>query len=178
MLAGRPRASPASGARPRESYFQRSYIDMGRDCGLSVFRLRQVEKTALDKLRGFPGPTDRRRDVREHGMAIEDIDAKQPEPRPRTGASPSRGRLDPAGRLTGFDASTARRFLEVLNAPRAGCIELRVLRAAFDRQGRVCRGDDSERRLRGQHARRLVRRRRATDQRGPPAARRLGLRHL
>ena len=29
----------------------RSYIDMGRECGLSVFRLRQVEKTALDKLR-------------------------------------------------------------------------------------------------------------------------------
>jgi DNA-directed RNA polymerase sigma subunit (sigma70/sigma32) len=24
---------------------------MSRDCGLSVFRLRQVEKTALDKLR-------------------------------------------------------------------------------------------------------------------------------
>jgi RNA polymerase primary sigma factor len=37
--------------RPGDSYFQRSYIEMGRDCGLSVFRLRQVEKTALDKLR-------------------------------------------------------------------------------------------------------------------------------
>jgi RNA polymerase primary sigma factor len=48
-------SSPASGARARGSYFQRSYIDMGRDCGLSVFRLRQVEKTALDKLRGILG---------------------------------------------------------------------------------------------------------------------------
>jgi RNA polymerase sigma factor (sigma-70 family) len=46
---------PAGGIRSRESYFQRSYIEMGRDCGLSVFRLRQVEKTALDKLRGFLG---------------------------------------------------------------------------------------------------------------------------
>ena len=42
-----------------------------------------------------------------------------------------------------FDSPAARRFLEVLSAPRVGCIELRVLRAAFDRQGRVCRGDDS-----------------------------------
>jgi RNA polymerase primary sigma factor len=48
-------SSPVGGARPRGAYFQRSYIDMGRDCGLSVFRLRQVEKTALDKLRGFLG---------------------------------------------------------------------------------------------------------------------------
>ncbi len=54
----RPDASadpPARGMRPRESYFQRSYNEMGRDCGLSVFRLRQVEKTALDKLREFLG---------------------------------------------------------------------------------------------------------------------------
>ena len=40
-------------SRSREAYFERSYNDMGRDCGLSVFRLRQVEKTALAKLRGF-----------------------------------------------------------------------------------------------------------------------------
>ena len=37
--------------RGSESYFQRSYIEMGRECGLSAFRLHQVEKTALDKLR-------------------------------------------------------------------------------------------------------------------------------
>jgi hypothetical protein len=40
-------------SRSREAYFERSYHDMGRDCGLTVFRLRQVEKTALAKLRGF-----------------------------------------------------------------------------------------------------------------------------
>ena len=34
-----------------DAYFQRSYIDIGSECGLSVFRLRQVEKTALDRLR-------------------------------------------------------------------------------------------------------------------------------
>jgi hypothetical protein len=46
-------------------------------------------------------------------------------------------------RHSAFDASAARCFLEVLSAPRQGCIELRVLRAAFDRHGRVCRGDNS-----------------------------------
>jgi RNA polymerase primary sigma factor len=43
------------GSRPNDSYFQRSYIEMGEDCGLSVHRIRQVEKTALDKLRAFLG---------------------------------------------------------------------------------------------------------------------------
>ena len=47
--------STASGARPRQAYFERSYIEMSKDCGLSVLRLRQVEKTALDKLRAFLG---------------------------------------------------------------------------------------------------------------------------
>ncbi len=55
ILAGPSEATPVSGTRASESYFQRSYIDMRRDCGLSVFRLRQVEKTALDKLRGLLG---------------------------------------------------------------------------------------------------------------------------
>jgi RNA polymerase primary sigma factor len=54
-LAGPSGTTPVRGTRDSESYFQRSYIDMRRDCGLSVFRLRQVEKTALDKLRGFLG---------------------------------------------------------------------------------------------------------------------------
>jgi hypothetical protein len=48
-----------------------------------------------------------------------------------------------AERPSGLDAPAARRFLEVLRMPRAGCIELRLLRAAFDRQGGICRGDDS-----------------------------------
>jgi DNA-directed RNA polymerase sigma subunit (sigma70/sigma32) len=43
------------GSRPNDSYFQRSYIEMGEDCGLSVHRIRQVERTALDKLRAFLG---------------------------------------------------------------------------------------------------------------------------
>ncbi len=44
--------SPSDGRRrPSDAYFQRSYIEMGRDCGLSVWRLRQVERTAIDKLR-------------------------------------------------------------------------------------------------------------------------------
>jgi hypothetical protein len=41
-----------------------------------------------------------------------------------------------------FDGQTARRFLKLLTAPPAGCVELRVLRAAFDRQGWVRRGED------------------------------------
>jgi hypothetical protein len=59
----------------------------------------------------------------------------------RSGPQPRPARSDE--RPSGFDAPVARRFLEMLQTPRAGCIELRVLRAAFDRQGRVCRGDDS-----------------------------------
>ena len=47
----------ASGARSRESYFSDPISIWARDCGLSVFRLRQVEKTALDKLRGFLAPS-------------------------------------------------------------------------------------------------------------------------
>jgi RNA polymerase primary sigma factor len=42
-------------SRSTDSYFQRSYIEMGEDCGLSVHRIRQVERTALDKLREFLG---------------------------------------------------------------------------------------------------------------------------
>jgi hypothetical protein len=46
-----------------------------------------------------------------------------------------------AGQMLGCDTPVARRFLELLAAPQAGCIELRILRAAFDRQGQVCRVD-------------------------------------
>jgi DNA-directed RNA polymerase sigma subunit (sigma70/sigma32) len=60
--SSQPQSRPGSvaeerdhGTRPTDSYFQRSYIEMGEDCGLSVHRLRQVEKTALDKLRAFLG---------------------------------------------------------------------------------------------------------------------------
>jgi RNA polymerase sigma factor (sigma-70 family) len=48
---GDPTGADDDGGRPSRSYFDRSYSDMGRECGLSVFRLRQVERTALDKLR-------------------------------------------------------------------------------------------------------------------------------
>jgi hypothetical protein len=59
--------------------------------------------------------------------------SREPDPRPARSAD----------RLTGCDTVVARRFLDVLATPPAGCIELRVLRAAFDRQGRVCRADAS-----------------------------------
>jgi hypothetical protein len=44
--------------------------------------------------------------------------------------------------LPDFDDEPARRFLSLLATPAVGCVELRVLRAAFDRQGFVRRGDD------------------------------------
>jgi hypothetical protein len=54
-----------------------------------------------------------------------------------------RGRSARAGdRSPGFDAMAARRFLDLLQTPRTGCVEMRVLRAAVDRQGWVRRGDD------------------------------------
>jgi hypothetical protein len=43
---------------------------------------------------------------------------------------------------TAFDAPAAHRFLAALGEPRVGCVELRVLRAAFDHQGWVRRGED------------------------------------
>jgi hypothetical protein len=45
--------------------------------------------------------------------------------------------------VTGVDAEAARAFFEILNIPAGTCTELRVLRAAFDRHGLVCRGDES-----------------------------------
>jgi hypothetical protein len=41
-----------------------------------------------------------------------------------------------------LDAKVARRFLATLAAPGIGCVEMRVLRAAFDRQGWMRRGED------------------------------------
>ena len=80
--------------------------------------------------------------VRDRGMAIEiptlpnlvtQAGGREPDPRPAR----------PADRVAGFDAAAARQFLDMLATPPVGCIELRVLRAAFDRQGRVCRADAS-----------------------------------
>ena len=51
VLALDPDSASEGRWRTSNAYFQRSYIDMGRDCGLSVFRLRQVERTAIAKLR-------------------------------------------------------------------------------------------------------------------------------
>jgi hypothetical protein len=62
--------------------------------------------------------------------------------KPSNGLSPQR-RSARAGDWTfGFDATAARRFLDLLQTPRTGCVEMRVLRAAVDRQGKVCRGDE------------------------------------
>lgn len=50
---------------------------------------------------------------------------------------------DPAlDRALAFDAAAARRFLEILTGPKPGCVELRVLKAACDRRGRIRRGRD------------------------------------
>lgn len=59
----------------------------------------------------------------------------------RYATSPPPARVTP--RLDGCDSTVARRFLRVLAAPQLGCVELRVLRAAFDREGRVVRVDPS-----------------------------------
>jgi hypothetical protein len=66
-----------------------------------------------------------------HGFGVPERPGPRPHPAP------------PTDRALGLDSAAARRFLEILNTPRTGCNELRVLRGAFDRQGRVCRGEDS-----------------------------------
>jgi RNA polymerase sigma factor (sigma-70 family) len=42
--------------KPPRSLFHRSYVDLGRDCGLSTHRVRQVEQAALNKLRKLVVP--------------------------------------------------------------------------------------------------------------------------
>jgi RNA polymerase sigma factor (sigma-70 family) len=43
-------------AHPGASYYSRTHDKLSRDCGLSVHRVRLVEKAALDKLRSFLSP--------------------------------------------------------------------------------------------------------------------------
>lgn len=43
-----PPTNPAASGR---SYFHRTYVELHRDCGLSFYRIRQIEATALEKLR-------------------------------------------------------------------------------------------------------------------------------
>ena len=104
--------------RVSEAYFQRSYIDMGRECGLSVFRLRQVEKTALDKLRGVPGPARTRAGPEgvSHGNGGLERDAT--ESSLKDGHGPGLRHCSIRRRAHRVRRAAARRFLEVLNAPR------------------------------------------------------------
>src|SRR5690242_8829792 len=52
------------------------------------------------------------------------------------------GLVKPTSALTvSHDSEMMQRFLEILSARRVGCLELRVLRAAFDRRGLIVRGD-------------------------------------
>ncbi len=82
-------------------------------------------------------------------MAITRTDLTNQTPRPATEVPrpirPSRAWTRPAPEepvLPDFDAQSARDFLSLLTTPPVGCVELRVLRAAFDRQGLVRRGED------------------------------------
>lgn len=59
-----PAGAIRSGAHPigdpgdpsrRPTYFHRTYSELGRDCGLSLHRIRQVEAAALEKLRDVLG---------------------------------------------------------------------------------------------------------------------------
>jgi len=54
--SGVPGAAPAGATRPSRSYYERSYTDLSHDCGLSPFRVQQVERTAVEKLRGLLAP--------------------------------------------------------------------------------------------------------------------------
>ena len=61
---------------------------------------------------------------------------------PLNGLSLKRRSARAGDRSAGFDATAARQFLDLLQTPPTGCVEMRVLRAAVDRQGWVRRGDD------------------------------------
>jgi DNA-directed RNA polymerase sigma subunit (sigma70/sigma32) len=45
--------SPARWRRPSQSIHARTYGAIGEDCGLSVYRIRQIEKEALENLRAL-----------------------------------------------------------------------------------------------------------------------------
>jgi RNA polymerase primary sigma factor len=54
-----PEDAADSGADPhgnRRAYFHRTYMDLERDCGLSRYRIQQVEEAALEKLRDVLRP--------------------------------------------------------------------------------------------------------------------------
>jgi hypothetical protein len=57
-----PPSPSAKAARPSHYYYGRSYLNLSRDCGLSVHRLRLTARTALDKLRCMLSP------VAAHGL--------------------------------------------------------------------------------------------------------------
>jgi RNA polymerase primary sigma factor len=42
--------------KPRQTYYQRTYGEIGAACGLSVTRIRDIEHTALEKLRSLLAP--------------------------------------------------------------------------------------------------------------------------
>src|SRR3954447_24728650 len=46
-----------------------------------------------------------------------------------------------SGLAVNHDSEMMQRFLEILSARRVGCLELRILRAAFNRSGLIVRGD-------------------------------------
>jgi RNA polymerase sigma factor (sigma-70 family) len=52
----RRRSRKARAARGSATYYSRTHENLGHDCGLSVHRLRLVERAALDKLRSILSP--------------------------------------------------------------------------------------------------------------------------
>jgi RNA polymerase primary sigma factor len=48
-----PGAAPAKAGRPSPLYYNRTYSEIGRDCGMSMHRIHQVERSAIAKLRDF-----------------------------------------------------------------------------------------------------------------------------
>jgi RNA polymerase primary sigma factor len=51
-----PKASPKQAEQPSQSYYNRSFVELACECGLTVHRLRVIERYALDKLRDYLSP--------------------------------------------------------------------------------------------------------------------------
>jgi RNA polymerase sigma factor (sigma-70 family) len=56
IASDRAPALPAHRPSWSRAGFHRTYAELGRDCGLSSHRIRQVERVALEKLRGILSP--------------------------------------------------------------------------------------------------------------------------
>ena len=127
LRTGRPRREWISvGARAAPggcATSGRSYYELSGDCGLSVHWVRLIERAALDKLRSIFGPCRRPWSLKARSKTQADDKILR-------------------AQKTGLRRAISTRFPVAFDRPSGGLCRAPGPRAAFDRQGFVCRGED------------------------------------